>query len=200
MLFQRCFHHSTKTLRTIPTLKGQMKLPADPTSTVYRGKLFEWQTLEAFESLGMTLVHVGGKSDGGIDLKGEWIVDNNKIPVIIQCKNVKNGCTPDHLRGLLGTVVGLARPTLSILTTSSCASNNKTYTPDTMTLFNSSTLPLGLARVSSEAVLDALVLNHAAQRWIDIQIHPRFDSFGKAVSPPLIITGTGHIQHTIGDH
>lgn len=193
----RCSYHSISSEHpALTTSRKKLKLPSDPNSTVYRGKLFEWQTLQAFESLGMALNHIGGKSDGGIDLKGEWSLDDGsrkRIPVAVQCKNVKNGCTPDHLRGLLGATVGLARPTLGILSTSSCTSNKKAYTPDTMALFNASALPLGLARVSSAAVLDALVLNHAAQRWLDIRVHPRFDPQGKMVSPPLLLTGEGHV-------
>ncbi|ORZ24406.1 hypothetical protein BCR42DRAFT_402884 [Absidia repens] len=234
MNVKRYFHSSVRSLRS--TAKGPFKLPADPTTTTYRGKLFEWQTQKAFESIGMQLRHIGGRSDGGIDLKGQWTFslhasgnnsegndlsasrtvaptihddsrkpndlqqqqqqqpvysddDDRLIPVVVQCKNVKTGCTPDHLRGLLGATVGLnaARRTLGILASSS----PKTFTPDTMALFGASTLPLGLARVTPDAVLEALVLNHTAQQWLDIQILPRFDSFGNPVFPPLMMTGHG---------
>ncbi|CAO3600358.1 unnamed protein product [Absidia cylindrospora] len=196
LVIRRCLHNSARLLRS--TTRGQFKLPADPTTTTYRGMLFEWQTQKAFESIGMQLRHIGGRSDGGINLKGQWTFslnasDNNNghglsasiqnddfvrgddeglIPVVVQCKNVKTGCTPDHLRGLLGAT---------------------TFTPDTMALFGASTLPLGLARVTPDAVLDALVLNHTAQQWLDIQILPRFDALGNPVFPPLIMTGNGRV-------
>ncbi|KAI8084912.1 uncharacterized protein BX664DRAFT_338098 [Halteromyces radiatus] len=184
MILRRCFHGTT-----FLSTKRNIKLPKDPTSTVYKGRLFEWQTLQAFEMLGMQLEHIGGKSDGGLDLKGEWCLIDNNIPVVVQCKNVKNGCTPDHLRGLLGATVNLnmERQTLGILVS---GSSKTTFTPDTMTLFNQSSLPLGLARVC-DTMLQALVLNHAAQQWLDINIHLRFDPLGRLLPPPLILSADG---------
>ncbi|KAI9302229.1 hypothetical protein BJ944DRAFT_123469 [Cunninghamella echinulata] len=195
----------------------------DPTtSTTYRGRQFELETLKAFEKIGMSLLHIGGKSDGGIDLKGEWVfmenklttlpkkeenIDNStnnskKVSVIIQCKNVKNGCTPDHLRSLLGATLGWNqyylqqnahhhhqqnRKVLGILVSSS----SKPFTSDTMQLFNTSQLPLGLARVQ-QSILQDLILNHVAQQWLPIQIHPRYNPLGQPISP-LIMTLDGKV-------
>ncbi|CAO3631087.1 unnamed protein product [Cunninghamella echinulata] len=213
---------------TITNKKNNDSNINNPTaSTTYRGRQFELETLKAFEKIGMTLLHIGGKSDGGIDLKGEWVfmenklttlqkkeenvgnsnnMNNKNVSVIIQCKNVKNGCTPDHLRSLLGATLGWNqyylqqnnhhhhhhhhqqyRKVLGILVSSS----SKPFTSDTMQLFNASQLPLGLARVQ-QSVLQDLILNHVAQQWLPIQIHPRYNSLGQPISP-LIMTLDGKV-------
>lgn len=146
----------------------------DVTSTVYRGTLFELQTLECLESTtGMNLQHVGGKSDGGIDLRGHWF---NNIQVIIQCKNLKTGCTPDHLRQLIGSTVisSSKKKTIGILATIS----HRHFTRDVLSHFNTSPIALGLATVQDTS-LKSLMFNKKAQSILKgVVVTSQFDSKG----------------------
>lgn len=147
----------------------------DVTSTVYRGTLFELQTMTSLEkTTGMTLQHVGGKSDGGIDIRGQWF---NDICIVIQCKNLKMGCTPDHIRQLMGTTVissSKKTKTIGILSTIS----HRHFTRDVLSHFNASTVPLGLATVQ-DTTLKSLMFNRKAQAILKgLTITTQFDSQG----------------------
>lgn len=146
----------------------------DVTSTVYRGTLFEYQTMESLmNAAGMELSHVGGKSDRGIDLRGKWL-DN--IEVIIQCKSQKIGCTPDQIRELMGTIVASSnkKKTIGILSTVS----GRTFTRDVLSHFNASPIPLGLATVQ-DTTLKSLMFNKSAQRLLkNITITTQYDKDG----------------------
>ena len=155
----------------------------DPTSTVYRGTLFEWQTHEALEHLGMRLRRVGGKSDGGIDLRGTWPQFN--INVLVQCKNTKTGSTPDSIRSLIGASA-MQDECIAILATSS----SKRYTADVITHFMDSHLPLGLARIQQQQT-ESLLLNPAAERKLDgLSVVTQFDERG---DPTLVLMHHGRI-------
>ncbi|GJJ10421.1 hypothetical protein Clacol_004647 [Clathrus columnatus] len=43
-------------------------------STVFRGNAFEERSVSVLQKLSMSLLKVGGKSDGGVDLQGWWFV------------------------------------------------------------------------------------------------------------------------------
>ncbi|KAG0743165.1 hypothetical protein G6F57_010172 [Rhizopus arrhizus] len=168
LCFQRLY--STTPLR----LDVFLKQAKETTSNHYRGTLFELQTLHALESTAkMQLVHVGGKSDGGVDLRGQWLCHH----VIVQCKNVKEGCSPEHLRGLMGTasLFGTRKKMISILATR----GSGTYTPDVLSHFNTSPLPLGLAGVN-DITLTSLMFNKAAQSLLKnrVNISTVFDTLG----------------------
>jgi hypothetical protein len=147
----------------------------DVTSTVYRGKLFELQTLESLSnSTGMSLCHVGGKSDGGIDLRGQWFNNTN---IVVQCKNTKQGCTPDHIRELMGTVIASTSPrkkTIGILSTV----GHRHFTRDVIAHFNASPIPLGLATIQ-DTTLKTLMFNKKAQSILKgLSITTQYDSLG----------------------
>ncbi|ORX44272.1 hypothetical protein DM01DRAFT_1340459 [Hesseltinella vesiculosa] len=153
-------------------------------SAVHRGRQFEHDTLKALSAIGMTLRHQGGKSDGGVDIKGAWSALTPSVSVMVQCKNLKQGCQPEHLRGLVGATVGLGwrEPILGILASAS----PKSFTADTLAYFGGAPYPLALARVQ-QGQLESLVLNPTAQDWLSLEIYPRFDPHGKPVFPPLLI-------------
>lgn len=153
----------------------------DVTSTVYRGTLFELQTLTCLESTlgGMQLQHVGGKSDGGIDLRGSWYNMN----IIVQCKNIKGGgCTPDHIRQLMGTTLlnstNKQQKTIGILSTT--VNQKRQFTRDVISLFNSSPVSLGLVSIQ-DTTLKSIMFNKKAQQQgflKDLIISTQFDSQG----------------------
>src|ERR1700728_1615512 len=92
-------------------------------SAVHKGAAFERRTLKILQdNLSMSLKHVGGKSDGGIDLVGWWLlpsrIENDPpqrtsvvgvdpetyrhIRVIAQCKAEKKKVGPVYVRELEG--------------------------------------------------------------------------------------------------
>ncbi|KAI8143184.1 hypothetical protein BJV82DRAFT_668821 [Fennellomyces sp. T-0311] len=159
----------------------------DPASTVYRGTLFEWQTHEALERLGMRLRRVGGKSDGGVDLRGTWPHFN--VNVLVQCKNTKLGSTPDTIRSLIGASA-MHDECVAILSTSS----SKRYTPDVLSHFMDSQLPLALARVERDQI-DSLLFNRAAEERLDgLSAVTQFNDKGE---PTLVLMHHGRILECI---
>ncbi|KAK4517666.1 uncharacterized protein ATC70_001006 [Mucor velutinosus] len=140
----------------------------DISSTVYRGTLFELQTLETLATAaGMDLEHVGGKSDRGIDLRGQWF---NNINILVQCKNTKQGCTPDQIRELIGTVASSTSPNrrkiIGILSTvNRKQTNNNQFTPDVLQQFRASTIALGLVTIEN-TTLKSIMFNKKAQAML----------------------------------
>ncbi|TCD64090.1 hypothetical protein EIP91_004562 [Steccherinum ochraceum] len=131
--------------------------PTSPTqvrgslSAVHRGLAFEKRSLRLLQScLSMSLHHVGGKSDGGVDLQGWWWVPTSasissskaigghgeeeggwslprrRIRVFAQCKAEKKKLGPNYVRELEGVLYRHRHrsqpvPTPSDATTSSSA-------------------------------------------------------------------------------
>ncbi|CEG63852.1 hypothetical protein RMATCC62417_00928 [Rhizopus microsporus] len=162
---------------SLARLETYLKQNKNTSTNVYRGTLFELQTLYSLESTAkMRLDHVGGRSDGGIDLRGSWL-DN--IQVIVQCKNVKEGCTPEHLRELIGTVSMIPsrnrKRTISIMATHA----QQYYTPDVLAHFKTCPIPLGLASIT-DITLKSLMFNKAAQSLVKdrVSISTVFDALG----------------------
>ncbi|KAI9023050.1 hypothetical protein CLU79DRAFT_750101 [Phycomyces nitens] len=169
-----------------PALDSFLKksIHKDPNSTVYLGTMFEMQTMEALATIGMDLSHVGGKGDRGVDLSGEWplaLFHTFAVPqLIVQCKRLQKGCSPDHLRSLVGTVVNMSHPThptIGILATL----GHRPFTKELTSHFSSSQVPLGLAMVE-ENTLKSLVFNFSAQEVLQgVVVTTRFTATGERV-------------------
>ncbi|KAH9896980.1 hypothetical protein C8Q73DRAFT_436493 [Cubamyces lactineus] len=93
-------------------------------SRVAKGARFERRSLRLLrEHLSMSLRHVGGKGDGGVDLQGWWWLPveclgqtptsaatagtppRGRLRVIAQCKNEDRKVLPRYIRELEGTVL-----------------------------------------------------------------------------------------------
>ncbi|CAO3632998.1 unnamed protein product [Mucor fragilis] len=155
----------------------------DITSTVYRGTLFELQTLETLATTaGMNLEHVGGKSDRGIDLRGQWF---NNTDILVQCKNTKQGCTPDQIRELIGTVASSTSPKkrkiIGILSTVNRIQNNNQFTPDVLQQFRASTIALGLVTIEN-TTLKTIMFNKKAQAMLKgLSISTQYSPLGDEI-------------------
>lgn len=161
-------------------------LNKDPGTNFFRGTLFEWHTREALQSsLGMSLDHVGGRSDRGIDLRGTWPLSTTfpRLPsglqpdILAQCKNVRRGCTPDHLRSLVGAIVGHTSDTntIGLLSTP----YHKPFTPLFLSAFSGSRVPLGLVQIEG-ITLKSLIFNEAAKQLLPgISVTTYYDPQGE---------------------
>ncbi|KAB5591238.1 Restriction endonuclease [Ceratobasidium theobromae] len=88
--------------------------------TVHVGKAFEERSLAILQSrLSMSLRHVGGRGDGGVDLQGWWWVprlpsaslqDRRRIRILAQCKAFRSKLGPVHIRELEGAALFYQRP------------------------------------------------------------------------------------------
>lgn len=55
-------------------------------------------------TLGITSRHIGGRADGGIDLRGDWLIDSTDNSVLVQCKNISARCAPVLVREFEGVL------------------------------------------------------------------------------------------------
>lgn len=69
------------------------------------GRRYEERCQTMLRTIGITTRHVGGCSDGGVDLCGHWHL-SPPLSVLVQCKYLKRACPPSHVRELEGTVGG----------------------------------------------------------------------------------------------
>jgi hypothetical protein len=100
-------------------------------STVFTGTYYEYTVLNALKRLGFELTRTGGRGDFGIDLMGHWSLptsisaplEDRKVPVIVQCKNLARPPGPNLVRELEGAfpgspaAMGLESSILGILAT-----------------------------------------------------------------------------------
>lgn len=169
----------------------------DQTTSTFRGTLFEWQTCEALQkTTGMQLRRTGGRSDRGVDLYGEWPIetilgqgkDTLSTPpcIIVQCKNIKSGCTPDHIRSLVGAVVlsnDSTRDTIGIL------AGVRPFTREVTEHFMGSNVPLGLARIKDTSV-QSLLFNAAADDILQgLMVVAQYNADGITQEPVLMYDG-----------
>lgn len=204
MISKRQF--SARNRQAPATLKDFLELSKgkDQTSNTFRGTLFEWQTKEALQAnFGMRLRHVGGRSDRGVDLRGSWPLRDLKairrdtqqiasLPdisptILAQCKNVKSGCTPDHVRALIGTIMAhndSTKDTIGIM----AIAGDKNFTKDVISQFMASPVPLSLAKIDGIR-LQSIMFNHAADTVLQgLTITTHFDSQGRPC-PALLCDG-----------
>jgi hypothetical protein len=69
------------------------------------GRRYEERCQTMLRTIGIATRHVGGCSDGGVDLRGSWDL-SPPLTVLVQCKYLRRACPPSHVRELEGTVSG----------------------------------------------------------------------------------------------
>ncbi len=76
--------------------------------TVFVGTAYEYRASAALARLGFRLTRTGGASDLGVDLLGHWQLPDTAAPtrVLAQCKALRQGPRPQHVRELEGAFVG----------------------------------------------------------------------------------------------
>ncbi|KAI9811852.1 MAG: hypothetical protein M1827_005203 [Pycnora praestabilis] len=78
------------------------------TSTTYVGTHYEYTVASALQRLNLSLIRVGGRSDFGIDLIGQWMLPSLPYPlkVIVQCKALNRAPGPNLIREMEGAFAG----------------------------------------------------------------------------------------------
>lgn len=92
-------------------------------SYAFLGRKYEEACQAMLRDIGVDARLVGGASDGGIDLCGQWhLEEGNPISVVAQCKNIPSRpCPPVYVRELEGVVSRMKTATVAMLICSSDA-------------------------------------------------------------------------------
>jgi hypothetical protein len=79
-----------------------------------QGLQYELHIQRLLASLNLHTSHIGGRADGGIDLRGDWLLTSydpltgtkhsKQVETIVQCKNITKGCPPQTVRELEGVL------------------------------------------------------------------------------------------------
>ncbi|KAK4080244.1 hypothetical protein Trihar35433_1349 [Trichoderma harzianum] len=81
----------------------------DEKSPFFTGTRYEYLVLERLRRYGFSLRRIGGASDFGVDLVGEWTVPSSTSPaikVLVQCKGGIQRVGPHMIRELEGSFAG----------------------------------------------------------------------------------------------
>lgn len=141
-------------------------------STVHRGAAFEKRALRLLQAnLSMSLNRVGGKSDGGIDLRGWWWLPftqnafndpthRQRVRVFAQCKAEKKKIGPKYIRemeGVLHRHFDDPNPMVALFVSESL------FTKEALLRMQSSSIPFFLLHLPSmhEDGIGSMVWNHA---------------------------------------
>ncbi len=118
-------------------------------STTHLGTAFEQRSLLILSrQFFMSLTRIGGKGDGGVDLRGWWTLPHHRLRVLAQCKAEKAKVGPRVVRELEGTGrVALASPTVGRDPLVSVLCSQSGFTPGAMLQANTSTLPMLLLHI-----------------------------------------------------
>lgn len=92
-------------------------------SYAFLGRKYEEACQAMLRDIGVDARLVGGASDGGIDLCGQWHLDDrDPVPIVAQCKNTsRRPCPPVFVRELEGAVSRMKTTTVAMLICSSDA-------------------------------------------------------------------------------
>ncbi|KAK9477895.1 hypothetical protein V1514DRAFT_282065 [Lipomyces japonicus] len=135
----------------------------DPASTYYRGTIFEYTVQDALGRLGFVLDRCGGRSDRGMDLRGTFDHDHDRVRVVVSCKAWAKNPGPAHVRELCGVLHPdpdpTLNPTLGVLACT-CAA-----TAGTLQAVRQARQPIAIAVVRHGGVAQ-LAWNQAAARLL----------------------------------
>ncbi|CAG8531112.1 1289_t:CDS:2 [Diversispora eburnea] len=101
-------HHNLETFLAIKDI--------DKNTTLYRGTLYEYETIDCLQKLfGIVTRRVGKANDAGIDFRGRWNLPNKRLMIIGQCKSFNIKCSSNVVRDLEGTLCRESKETIGIL-------------------------------------------------------------------------------------
>ncbi|TFK47580.1 hypothetical protein OE88DRAFT_1665786 [Heliocybe sulcata] len=145
---------------TLPLLR-RYHAPPTPSAT-HKGVAFEKRSLRILqEHLSMSLQRIGGKDDGGVDLRGWWWLppphmtvnnaneDRRRVRVIAQCKAEKKKMGPNYVRELEGVMhrdLTEEAPYAAV----ALLISESAFTASTLRLAQSSKIPLLLLHLPSD--------------------------------------------------
>src|SRR6266516_4651499 len=147
------------------------------TSTTYIGTHYEYVVLSALRRLGFSMTRIGGRSDYGIDLLGDWTLPNQsstststpssappqKLKVLAQCKAISRPPGPNLIRELEGAFPGApvgwrGQGVLGLLIAKSQA------TKGVREALGRSRWPLGFMLCTKDGVLQQFLWNKVAEQ------------------------------------
>lgn len=137
-----------------------------PSSTVFKGTLYEYTVIESLRHFGFDLTRTGKRSDLGIDLLGHWTIPSLPIPLraLLQCKAHSKKLNPDTVRELEGAFVGApagfrGEGVLGFLVAAESA------TKGMRDALIRSELPLAFLQINRDGIVEQFLWNHIASHF-----------------------------------
>ncbi|CAG8768005.1 5637_t:CDS:1, partial [Racocetra fulgida] len=157
---------------------------------VYRGTLYEYQTIACLKTtLGIVTRRVGKANDGGIDFRGQWILPDKRLYIVGQCKALAKKCSPNIIRELEGVVCQETEGTLCIL------SSMNGFTEGAIKRYIASPFPIMLITVTDHGrKFGSISWNKKAEEYLKgFQVTLKYDLLN---SKPLVLhNGKPFILH-----
>lgn len=127
-----------------------------------KGTYFEQKVLEMIQKYPVQLRRVGGRGDGGVDLRGSFqLTHGNPFDLLVQCKHEQRKPGPKYIRELEGVLSRESSRAIGLL----ASSNN--WTTATRSQFQYSQYPLiGLVLNTAEWNIRHLWINLKLQKEI----------------------------------
>lgn len=146
---------------------SRVNLPV--TSSVYVGTHYEYTVRASLARLGMRLRRVGGRSDAGIDLLGQWhlpirraSIQQEPVRLLVQCKARHHRGGPHFIRELEGAFNGLP-PGWAKGGVVGLLAVTKQATAGVREAMGRSRLPLAFAMVEQDGRIVQLLWNRVAR-------------------------------------
>lgn len=180
-------------------------------STVEIGTSYENLSRDVLSSLfpGMTLDRVGGAHDGGIDLRGWWLVpppvssepstEPIRIRVIVQCKAESKKSGPVHLRELHGAYT--AQPRAAAAAAAAAAGEKAAgaqvgvlvskagFSKQATIVATAASIPMILVHLSELGEPVSILCNEALTQLLDARIEVRLHRSSSSERPVVYLDG-----------
>ncbi|KYR01013.1 hypothetical protein DLAC_02094 [Tieghemostelium lacteum] len=144
------------------SLFEDMKISTTSTviSTYQKGISYECLVIDKLSNLqGMNIVISGGSGDKGIDFKGSWTVDKQKLQVIGQCKNYQKKIGPSVLREFESSLS-------TYINSSSSSSSSSNSDLQTLGIISSASGFTSSIAVSMETFRYPIIISHLTSNGI----------------------------------
>ncbi|CAG8630500.1 1582_t:CDS:2, partial [Paraglomus occultum] len=135
----------------------------DTSTYVYRGTLYEYETMHCLENhFNIISRHCGRGDDRGVDFRGYWLLPDKKIFLVGQCKSGSHRCKPNVVREFEGVLSRESAGTLGIL------SVRNGFAQGAIRQYTASPWPMAMVSVTDEGNrCEVFMWNIAAEKLLE---------------------------------
>ncbi|KAF2837177.1 hypothetical protein M501DRAFT_995709 [Patellaria atrata CBS 101060] len=156
--------HGSEEHNDLPSFLAYAKrIGLSDTKTVYRGTHYEYTVATSLKRLGFALSRTGRRADLGIDLLGQWSLQELPVPmrVLLQCKAQKKAVAPENIRELEGAFIGAPHRYRGDGVMGLLAAP-KEATKGVRDALGRSRYPLGFLKISIDGTIEQFLWNQSA--------------------------------------